>query len=218
MRGRKLGWLWLLAFVVLASGAAAAGIMLGEDDEAVSDATALHDRQPSGRGDAPAVSAVFGPELVLREPMVEMPVSQQPCRADDIELNVGADKGPDFLMFFNRSGRACGLLDYPVVQGLDDDGRWRTIPLVHSLGSSYSDGPPWTGSFDPRLTAVLSIRQPLDPDDQDCVRSGIGRGRFSAIRLLLHGDPDPVELPDLPLHVEDCRPAILLWAYDSTDM
>ena len=177
------------------------------------------DQLAKERDSEQAAPSALADEIVIRDPIVALPDGASACGASDIEFNRGADMGLGFLMFFNRGGRACGLLDYPTLQGRDEDGVWRNIPTVRSFGSSYTDGPGWTGSFDPRYTAVLSIRpQGADPELGRC-RGGAGAAKtFSDLRLMLAGRRDTISLADVVFDLGECKPRILLWAYDSTDI
>jgi hypothetical protein len=163
-----------------------------------------------------AAQALAADEFVLRDPIVVAPRGQPPCTARDLEPVSTTDVG--FLRFFNRSGRSCALLDHPTLQGRDAGGEWRTIPVLHSLGSSYTDGPAWTGAFDPRFTAVLSIRpHDVTPELGHCVTGRATPESFVELRLVLPGQAEPLAQPRRAFVLGACRPTMLLWAYDSTD-
>jgi hypothetical protein len=136
------------------------------------------------------------------------------CRARDIRV---LDSGLDFLRFQNVSGHPCALLDHPVLISPQGDGYWNPVPVFPSLENSYGDGPGWTGVFDPRYIAVLSIEYaPLDPNLGVCTT---GRGPnvpFQPLALRLRDDDDRLPVPG-GLNASACRPLMRLWSYDTTD-
>lgn len=205
-----------LVIVVLAVIAIAGIVWLVGDRDRPDDDLA-RDEQAGSPIDT-AVQPALPDEPVMRDPILTPPDGVPACRAGDIEFNSGADMGLWFLMFFNRSGQRCSLVDYPALQGRDADGVWRDLPTLRSPGSSYTDGPAWTGSFDPRYTAVLSIRQQaVDSEFGECRE--LAASGYAELRLVLSSGDD-VRLHGVEFEAAHCQgqPRMLLWAYDSTDM
>jgi hypothetical protein len=137
------------------------------------------------------------------------------CQASDLRVT-GGDTG--FILFANVSGHECALADHPILLSPQGDGYWNPVPTFPSLENSYSDGPAWTGVFDPRFTAVLSIApSPLNPNLGVCVT---GRGPdvpYGPLALQLRAGDGRLDLPNASLPHSPCRPILRLWSYDSTD-
>jgi hypothetical protein len=162
------------------------------------------------RGEAAAEA-----EGVMRAQGTRAPIVQKGsspwCRARDLTVTpVG---------IVNRSGRRCSLADHPVLLR-SVGGAWQPVPVFPAMFQSYSDGPPWTGEFDPRFTAVLAVwPQPLDPTLGFCLTgAAVVTGALDHLGLRLHPDDGVLELPGRTLPASPCRPAMGLWAYDSTDI
>jgi len=170
-----------------------------------------HSTAPSGR-DAQATQVA--PELPKRisdtvpSPALTAPSTEPLCHADDIVYAPGT-MGTALLRFFNHSGRPCALAGYANIVGLDEQGQWLPIPVIHAPDSPVS-GPAWSGSFDPRLTMVVSIEPTTSCEDRDSVR------RYSALRLIL---PQTAEAIDVPINATftGCAPSITPFSYDSAD-
>ena len=141
-------------------------------------------------------------------PALTVPSREVLCRVEDIEYAPGT-MGTTLLRFFNRSGRRCALAGYAELVGLDEQGEWVPIPATHQPDAPVS-GPTWSGSFDPTLTMVVSIRTTATCDDHDSVRS------YSALRLVL---PQTEEALDVPITATftGCPPTITAFSYDSND-
>lgn len=149
----------------------------------------------------------------LRDPIVTVPAGLDLCRARDLE--VLSPGGPfSGVTLANRTRRPCGLPDHPVLQALDEGGRWRTIPVLPSLASSYTDGPAWTGALVPGKVAVLAVDQRRPLRSGVCLGGTVPSEDFSAVRLVLAPQAEPLVVPDSTLSIGPCRPEVLLWAYD----
>ena len=151
--------------------------------------------------------------FVLREPIVVVPPTVRICRPTDVEVFEHPGPGAGVALT-NRSGRPCGLPDYPVLEGLDEGGRWRTVPVLQSPASSYTDGPAWTGVLVPGLVAVLAIEQPEPLRSGVCLSGAAEPEDFSGLRFVFGSQSEPLVVPDRTWSVGPCQPEMLLWAYD----
>jgi hypothetical protein len=153
-------------------------------------------------------------EAGLRQPILALPAGVPACTAADIQF---LSPQLDFLRFGNR-GRPCGLLDQPGIEGRDPTGAWVVVPVQYIDSPSYSpDGPPWTGTFTSVSEAVLGIYvEPVDRELGGCRTGTTATHHFDALRLVLAGAPERVDLPGVTLAVGPCRPSVRLWAYDVT--
>lgn len=145
-----------------------------------------------------------------RDPITERRSSPW-CRAKDLRVTpVG---------FVSRTGRRCSLADHPVLLRRIGDGPWQEVPVFPSTQRSYSDGPAWDGELDPRYTAVLALwRQVIDPAIGVCLTGPADiEGGLDRLGIRLQPDDDVLELPGRQLLPSPCRPAMGVWAYDSTD-
>jgi hypothetical protein len=150
-----------------------------------------------------------------RQPILALPAGVPACTAADLQL---LSPQLDFLRFGNR-GRPCGLLDQPGIEGRDPSGAWVAVPVQYIDSPSYSqgDGPPWTGTFTTVSEAVLGIYvEPIDEALGGCRTGTTATRHFDAVRLVLAGAPQRLDLPGVTLDVGPCRPSVRLWAYDVT--
>lgn len=146
-----------------------------------------------------------------RDPITERRSSTPWCRAKDLRVTpVG---------FVSRTGRRCALADHPVLLRRIGDGAWQEVPVFPSTQRSYSDGPDWDGELDPRFTAVLALwPQAIDPAIGVCLTGPADiEGGLDLLGIRLQPDDDVLELPGRQLPPSPCRPAMGVWAYDSTD-
>lgn len=155
--------------------------------------------------------------FVLRDPVVTLPADVRLCRADDLEV-VPPDGPVHGLTVGNRTTRPCGLLDHPILQGLDEGGRWRTIPTQPSMASSYTDGPEWTGVVVRGRAAILRIAHGAPLRSGHCMAGPADPEDFSGLRLVLSPQAEPLVVPGATFSLGPCRPEVLLWDYDHEGM
>ena len=149
----------------------------------------------------------------VRAPVLAVPAGVPACRAADLTL---ASPQLDFLRFGNR-GAACGLPDQPGIEGRLPSGEWQPVPVQYIDSVSYNGGPRWTGTFEPITSAVLGIYpEVIDPALGGCRTGAATTRHYDALRLVLAGSPERLDLPGVTLDVGPCRPSVRLWAYDVT--
>jgi hypothetical protein len=156
-------------------------------------------------------SGIGGP----RQPILTLPAGVPACTAADLQL-INTDLS--FLRFGHRPPtRPCGLLDWPGIEGRDPTGTWVVVPVQYVDSVSYTDGPPWTGTFTPVTAAVLGIYVERIDEQLGGCRTGPTTSRhFDAVRLVLAASPQRLDLPGVTLDVGPCRPSVRLWSYDVT--
>jgi hypothetical protein len=86
------------------------------------------------------------------------PADLEPCRAEDLAVQtafgVPVGQGPGlFVRLFNQGG-VCWLDGHVKVSLRDDRGSWRDFTYRLANGRT-TNGPDWTGSFDPALVGVI---------------------------------------------------------------
>lgn len=150
-----------------------------------------------------------------RRPILTLPAGVPACTAADVQL---LNTQLDFLRFGHRPpGRPCGLLDQPGIEGRDPTGAWVPVPVQYVDSPSYTDGPPWTGTFTTVTAAVLGIYvEPIDRQLGGCRTGATATRHFDAVRLVLAASPQRMDLPGVSLDVGPCRPSVRLWSYDVT--
>ena len=161
-------------------------------------------------GTQPAETSLVGDAT----PIVEQPAGVALCRPEELEV---ANNDPAFIRLFNRSGHRCALLDYPALIGTI--GGRRQVVMTYPLAvPGYSDGPSWTGVFDPKLTAVLSFQTPTPDAHGRCATGRAEKQHVERLELILAGQTSALALGDASLEIAGCRPAVSTFAYDSTDI
>lgn len=130
---------------------------------------------PNGDTEAPD-ARVTNASPVLPAP-APPPAGSAACRSDDLSIQsafgVPVHDGPGlFLRIFNH-GRSCWLDGYVKVSLRGQGGGWRDFLYVSEKGTT-TNGPEWTGQFDPKLTGVVVFGQAapgdLPPTTYDALR------------------------------------------------
>lgn len=128
------------------------------------------------------------------------------CTPADLDPQTGM--GLFFLRFFNRDRQACGIAGYPTLAGISADGSVVPIPR-EPLDLAPTNGPRWTGVFEPDLVLVLSVRS-------NCVEGGVV-AQYDRVRLYLPNGTGWLDL-DAPIDVGTCPVQITHVAADSQDL
>jgi hypothetical protein len=142
-------------------------------------------------------------------PALEVPPGTTLCRASDLEVAPGSSLL--LIRLFNRSGTSCGLAGYVSVYGRVD-GQWSLLESV-PLGTTVTNGPRWTGVFDPNLTAVISV----DPTPAfDCVATS-ARSHYTGLRLALPRGAGTIDIDTIQFDVSNCPLSVSPVEADSQD-
>ena len=142
-------------------------------------------------------------------PALEVPPGTTLCRASDLEVAPGSSLL--LIRLFNRSGTSCGLAGYVSVYGRVD-GQWSLVESV-PLGTSVTNGPRWTGVFDPNLTVVISV----DPTPAfDCVATS-ARSHYTGLRLALPRNAGTIDIDTIAFDVTNCPVSVSPVEADSQD-
>jgi hypothetical protein len=151
----------------------------------------------------------FRPCVEGTAPALEVPAGTTLCQSGELEVAPGPSLS--LIRLFNRSGRACGLAGYVSVYGLVG-GQWSRVESV-PLGTSVTNGPRWTGVFDPNLTAVISV----DPAPAfDCVATS-ARSHYTGLRLALPGNAGTIDIDSIAFDVTNCPVSVSPVEADSQD-
>lgn len=133
---------------------------------------------------------------------------------DGVPLCTPADLDPQtsmglfFLRFFNANRRACGIAGHPTLAGIHADGSVVAVTSV-PLDLPPTNGPRWTGVFEPGLVMVLSVRV-------NCP-VGAAVSHYDRVRLYLPTDTGWLDL-DTPLDLGGtCTVRVTYVAADSQD-
>ena len=143
-------------------------------------------------------------------PALEVPTGTTLCRA--AELEVAPNPTLALIRLFNRSGRPCGLAGFVSVYGRVAAGPWRAVKSV-PLGTTVTNGPRWTGVFEPNLTAVISI-EPVPA--ADCVANSAPT-HFTGLRLALPHDVGTIDIDTIQFEVTNYPLAVSPVEADSQD-
>ncbi|MEY2421573.1 MAG: hypothetical protein QOI95_1640 [Acidimicrobiaceae bacterium] len=141
---------------------------------------------------------------------IELPPGVTPCRSDQLEVASGND--PNLLRFVNRSGGPCGLAGYATVLGKSSTGGFQPVP-TSPLPFAATNGPRWTGVFEPNLVAVVSLRPSTETS---CAVAAIP-AHFTALRLVLPGGTGTIDFDGLAFDTTPCPLQLTPFAADSQD-
>ncbi|MDQ1475299.1 MAG: hypothetical protein QOE62_528 [Actinomycetota bacterium] len=142
-------------------------------------------------------------------PALEVPPGTRLCRASDLEVAPGSSLL--LIRLLNRGGTSCGLAGYVSVYGRVD-GQWSLLESV-PLGTTVTNGPRWTGVFDPNLTAVISV----DPTPAfDCVATS-ARSHYTGLRLALPRGAGTIDIDTIQFDVSNCPLSVSPVEADSQD-
>jgi hypothetical protein len=158
-------------------------------------------------------SSTIGPtprDADANGPALEVPTGTALCQAD--ELEVAPNPALQLIRLFNRSGRSCGLAGFVSVYGRIAAGPWRAVKSV-PFGTRVTNGPRWTGVFDPNLTAVISI-EPAPA--AGCVARSAPT-HFTGLRLTLPRDAGTIDIDTIQFEVTNCPLAVSPVEADSQD-
>jgi hypothetical protein len=105
------------------------------------------------------------------------PPGSTACQSDDLKVqsafSVPVHDGPGLFVRIFNVGDQCWLDGRPKVSLHAKDGDWRDFRYVAERGST-TNGPEWTGEFDPSLTAVVvfgaAAPMNLPPTTYDALR------------------------------------------------
>ena len=148
---------------------------------------------------------------VTREPILVAAPGVPVCQAGGIRLLSG---GADFMRFANTARQPCALLDQPGIEGRVGDGPWEPMAVRYVRQRSYTDGPDWTGVFDPQYVAILAAITDVPGSDGTCAAGTAPPRRYTAVRVAF--GTGWVEVPDVVLDSGPCAVTVRLWAYDVT--
>ena len=143
-------------------------------------------------------------------PALEVPTGTTLCRAG--ELEVAPNPTLQLIRLFNRSGRPCGLAGFVSVYGRIGAGPWQAVKSV-PFGTTVTNGPRWTGVFDPNLTAVISIGP---APAAECVASSAPT-HFTGLRLALPRDAGSIDIDTIQFEVTNCPLEVSPVEADSQD-
>jgi hypothetical protein len=169
---------------------------------------------PDHRSTPARPADVAAAEAASTTTVVGAPVDEPPCAGADLEIQsvqpvpnrYSVNGSALFIRAFNVSKRACAIAGVPGIE-LRRDGKWiRFGPIPDNQPAT--NGPPWTGSFDPSLVGVLLVSGPTGAPG-DAVT-------YDALRIVLPNG-DKVEHAGIEFRIAGDAILMTPWGADSQD-
>ena len=165
---------------------------------------------PHGEIETPDAPVTRGSPLLPSAPAP--PEGAVPCHAADLNIQSAFgvpvhDRPGLFVRIFNRAS-SCWLDGYFKVSLRSQSGSWRDFLYVAEQGST-TNGPEWTGIFDPKLVGVVVFGE-AEPSDGPATT-------YDALRLTLPNDGGTLEYGGIDLQLRSEVLSVYAIEADSQD-
>ena len=97
---------------------------------------------------------------------------------------------------FTNNADTCALEGYPVLLGLNDNGKWETIVVLESTSTYIPPPPPLSGPLARGETAAVTLQgtDKTSYPNNECPTAPKQPPTYRALRFLLPGDATPLQI------------------------